>query len=428
MKPIAVSQTAAPSFSSPTTTIPRGAAVALQSIGALDRASKAEKSDGGTFKRAVVAALVGITLLGAVVPAHADTSMVQAPQTSSLVMTHEATGPPGLAQQRFERFVNGANAQQSVTTASSSAIDARSAAAFDSFNAKLTQILHRDAASLAMGHRPVGVGDQVSQAQTDQLQKAFTDLVSEMPVGSFGPGFEQILEGVTGALGSDVDLATVRLKDVGKVGGDAAQALVKQLQKDHPVTFWSLAGVAAAGAATLGYTQGTDALQKLGIRPEVSTKLFSNDHGNLRATVGVHTGPKLSDPALTVGLRGEHTFDSGTVVRGGLQTRLQGKELGETLLNASMSTTTGLNVAGEVRFSGNDFKPIDAHLSATKQFDRWNVGADANYNFQNNRFTSSLSAGRTFDVWQKNDLDVQIRGSFDNQGSQYIGVGATLRF
>jgi len=425
MKPIAVSQTKAPSFSSPTTTLSRGAAVALQSVQALETAGKAEKTDGGTFKRAVVAALIGITLLGAVVPAHADTALVQAPQTSSLVMTHQATGPPELVQQRFERFVNGANAQQSV---SSAVVDARSAAAFDSFNAKLTQILHRDAASLAMGHRPVGVGDQVSQAQTDQLQKAFTDLVSELPVGSFGAGFERILEGVTGALGSDVDLATVRLKDVGKVGGDAAQALVKQLQKDHPVTFWSLAGVAAAGAVTLGYTQGTDALEKLGIRPEVSTKLFSNDHGNLRATVGVHTGPKLSDPAVSIGLRGEHTFDSGTIVRGGLQTRLQGKELGETRLNASLSTTTGLNVAGEVRFSGNDFQPIDAHLSANKQFDRWNVGADANYNFQNNRFTSSLSAGRTFDVWQKNDLDVQIRGSFDNQGSQYIGIGATLRF
>lgn len=232
----------------------------------------------------------------------------------------------------------------------------------------------------------------------------------------------------TGVLGADVDLATVRLKDVGRVGGDAARNLVQQLKHEHPVTFWSMAGVAAAGAATLGYTRGTDALEKLGIRPEASSTLFDGAQTKLRATVAFHAGPKLADPALSLGLRGERRFDNGTVVHGALQTRLQGKELGETRVSGSVQTTSGFSATGEIRLSGNDFQPIDAHMLVIKQFDRWNVGADANYTFHNNRFTSTLSAGRTFDIYQPGDLDLQIRGSFDNVGNRFIGLGATFRF
>jgi hypothetical protein len=93
-----------------------------------------------------------------------------------------------------------------------------------------------------------------------------------------------------------------------------------------------------------------------------------------------------------------------------------------------VSTTSGFSATGEIRLSGNDLKPIDAHVLAIQQFDRWNVGADATYTFQNNRFTSTLSAGRTFDIYQPGDLDLQIRGSFDNVGNRFIGLGATLRF
>jgi hypothetical protein len=184
-----------------------------------------------------------------------------------------------------------------------------------------------------------------------------------------------------------------------------------------------MVGVAAAGALAIGYAQGTDALRDLGIRPELSTRVF--DGARLR--LGLDAGPRFSNPALHVGLSGQTQLDNGTVLRGALQTRLSGSGVGETRLGGSMATTSGFQASGEVRFDGS-FQPIDTRLSATQQFDRWNVGAEARYNFQNDTFSSTLSAGRTFDLYQKNDLDLQIRGSFDNQGNHHIGVGATFRF
>jgi hypothetical protein len=228
---------------------------------------------------------------------------------------------------------------------------------------------------------------------------------------------------VFSVVGHDADLSQVRLADLGDVGGDAAKAILKQLKQEHRGSYNTLVGVAAAGALAIGYTRGTDALRDLGIRPELSTTIF--DGARLR--LGLDAGPRFANRALSIGLSGQTQLDNGTVLRGALQTRLSGKELGETRISGSMSTTSGFNAAGGIRFDGQ-FKPIDSHLSASQRFDRWSVGAEARYTFASGNFTSTLSAGRTFDIQQRNDLDLQLRGSFDNQGNHFIGVGATFRF
>jgi hypothetical protein len=200
--------------------------------------------------------------------------------------------------------------------------------------------------------------------------------------------------------------------------------MIEDLKNEHRGTYNTLVGVAAAGAVAVGYTQGTDALRRLGVRPELSTKLFD---GNARLRLGVDAGPRFSNPALTVGLSGQTQLDNGAVLRGAVHTRIAGGELGQTRVSGSVSTRSGLDVTGEARFEGN-LKPLDLTLSATQRYDGWNLGASASYNFQNDTFSSALSAGRTFDVVRERDLDLQIRGSFNNQGNSYIGVGATFRF
>ena len=417
------------------TTLPsstKGADVALRSVKGLT-----ENADGkglsDSLRRGLAAALIGVTLLGGVQTARADTVSVAAPQTAGQVYANPATGPPGLvvngqttgtatdslsARLQFNRFVDGA-----AVSARPATVDARTSAAFDQFHTRLTQILHRDSASLASGQTPIHAGDPLSSAQQREVESALGNLVSELPVGAFGPGIRGAIESTFSAIGHDVDLSTTRLKDLGSEGGKAASDIVKQLRAQHPTTFWSVASVAAAGAVAVGYTQGTDALAKLGIKPEFSAKIFKDT----KLSVGVSAGAHFSDPNATLGLNSSHTFNNGVVVRGGVEAKLRGSELTAGSLSAGVSTTGGFNANANVNVDGH-FKPIDARLSVTQQFDRWHVGGDAAYNFTNDRFTSSVSAGRTFDINTKNDLDLQIRGSVDTHGSSKIGVGVTFRW
>ncbi len=377
----------------------------------------AAKDDGGVKLRAAVAGsfLAIASLMG--VP-QAQAQQLSLPQTTALTQTIEHEDSLH-HQQRFEQFLNGP--RQVALDFSNSSVDARTKAAFDAFTVRVEQLLHRDAASLASGHFPV---TSPTQAQTDALMGAFKDLLKEMPIGAFGERFEATIESATGALGDTRDLSAMRLGDLGDVGGDIAKRLIDDLRHDSPTTFYSIAGVAAAGAVTLGYTQGTDALNKLGIKPEVRTTLFDG----VKLRLGVHAGPRFSDPSLTVGLSGQHQFDNGTIVRGGVNTRIEhltgNARLGETRFDASVTTTTGFAAHGEVRTTGN-FDPIDARLSVSQRFDNgWQVGAGASYTFDNGQFSSTLSAGRRFN----DNVDVQFRGTYNNQTGYGVGVGATIRF
>lgn len=417
---------------STTTTSTAGADVALRSAQLLTKDQG--EGFGDVLRRGVAAALIGVTLLGGAQTARADTLNVPTPQTAGALYTHQATGPPGLVTDcvakagdsltgaaKFTSFLGASSVTSATTT--NPAVDARTKAAFDQFEARLTQILHRDAASLASGHSPVNVGDALTGAQQSQVQSALTNLVSELPVGAFGPGVQQTLEATFAKVGHDVDLSTTRLKDLGSEGGKAAKQLVETFKREHPAAFWSMASVAAAGAVAVGYTQGTDALAKLGIKPEVKTTLFKS----VDLSVGIATGAKLSDPRATLGLSSQHTFGDGTTVRGGVEARLRGTGFSSGTISAGVSTTSGFNADAAVNLA-SDFKPVDVRLSASQQFDRWHVGGDASYNFTNDRFTSSVSAGRTFDINTKNDLGLQIRGSIDSQGESRIGLGATFRW
>jgi hypothetical protein len=167
------SDSAVPSSSSPTSTLPKGASAALQSVQALDKA-QAQQNEGD-FKKAIVAALIGITLITSVAPIHADTAAVVAPQTASLVLQQDSAGPPGDAlagQQRFERFLGGA---QHLSGTSQIATDVVTRAAFDTFTARLAQILRRDAGSLAWGQQPVHAGQPLSATQQAQVEDALKD-------------------------------------------------------------------------------------------------------------------------------------------------------------------------------------------------------------------------------------------------------------
>ena len=424
----------------------KGADVALRS---LEHLETIERGGSSKLQKGVVAALLGFALIGAVTPAHADTTLVKAPQGHELFLDGHTSGTPDYAK------LLGTSTTFHVQA---DTVDARTKAAFDNFEARFTQIIHRDAGSLAAGLRPLQSGDPLDATQQKDLERALGDLVKELPVAAFSDDFQSALKTALGGR----DLSNARLGDLGKIGGDAAKDLVKQLKDDHPKAFWSIAGTVAAAAVTVGYTQGTDALAKLGIKPELSTKVFKD----VKLKLGVEAGPKLTDPRVSVGLEGQHTFDGGSVIKGGVAALIHNKAVVSAEVNGSFVSPDGLNGDGRVRLDWTG-KPFDARLSASQSFThdlggggngllygqalwsngtngtvsqsslalglgashgRWTSSVTTGYDFQRDAFTASLSTGRTYDVVNKNDLDLQFRARVDSKGDAFVGFGATLRF
>lgn len=438
--------------------------VSQQSVDHLKQVEANE--DGGgfgkTLRNAAATALLGASLVSVAMPAHADTTVTVAPQTSSVFLDSSNLEKTRFGDTNYAKLF-GTEAGASVQVRAAS-VDAGTKVAFDTFNTRLAQILQRDAGSLAAGLQPITNGDALTPDQQSNMKRAFTDLVQNVPIGAFAPEVQNGLESILGKLGNNQDLSTTTLKQFGKLGGDAAGKLAKDaigdFKDDHPAAFWSLATAGASAAVVIGYTQGTDALAKLGIKPEVKTKLF----GDVKLKLGVEAGKQFSNPAATIGLDGRHTFDNGTQIRGGVSAQLHGKAFVGATIDAGVTTTTGFNADAQVRLDGSG-KPYDARLSATQQFQtsggqtgalfmngtwsngtngtvaqstiaagaawqdgRWTSSISGNYDLQSGRASTSLSTGRTFDINTKNDLELQIRGSVDNRGNGYVGAGVTFRF
>lgn len=424
----------------------KGAEVALRS---LDHLATIEREGGSsTLQKGVVAAMLGFALHGAVSPAHADTTAVKAPQGRELYLDGHTAGAPDYAKLLGTTTFH----------APADTVDARTKAAFDRFEARFTQIIHRDAGSLAAGLRPLQNGDSFDATQQKDLERALGDLVKELPVAAFADDFQSALKTALGGR----DLSNARLGDLGKIGGDAAKDLVKKLKQDHPKAYWSIAGTVAAAAVTVGYTQGTDALAKLGIKPEISTQVFKD----VKVKLGVEAGPRFSDPRVSVGLEGQHTFDGGSVIKGGVAAQIHNKAVVSAEVNGSFASTNGRNVDARVRLDGTG-KPFDARLSASQSFThdvggggngvlygqalwsngtngtvvqsslslgmgaahgRWTSSVTTGYDFRREAFTASLATGRTYDVVTKNDLDVQFRARLDSKGDALVGFGVAFRF
>jgi hypothetical protein len=437
--------------------LPKGADVALRSVALLDAPSGETR---GKPSRAVAAALAGLLVVGSTYPAFADTPVAPRPQTAAWFEAAPPTGPPGV--QRALQFPSVAMERP----AASQEAQAATKTAIDAFHARLAVILRQDAGSLAQGLRPVQPGESLSSRQQKDLERAARDLVGSLPLGAFSPGVQSRVEAALGMLGKNVDLTHTTVKDASKLAGNAAGDLagriVDDLRAEHPGAFWSLATATATAIAAVGYTEGTDALEKLGIKPEMSTALSRN----VKLRIGVRAGPEFSDVRSTVGLSGEHTFASGTVVRGGLRAELAGKNLDGATVSGSIATPRGFRADGLVRLDGSG-RPFDARLSASQEFThsiggggtgvvwaqgqwsdgtygtvdgttlslgvsgthgRWTSSLSGSYESASSTTGASLSMGRTFDIAKPQDLDVQIRGTVNNHGDGYIGIGATFRF
>ncbi len=399
------------------------------------------KRGTGKLRAAVTGMLLALALtFTSVAPSHAqDTSQIVAPHTASLVVTQK-TGPPTLSSVGGTELPElGIDARATVFGAQLQAlkkqeattVDAAVQRALDQFSLAMTHALRLDAAGLAMG----GPLDPAKLTDADQraLQKALTGLVSELPVGALSPRLTELLSETMREHGvSATGLEAKRLRDLGKPGGELIKAMVEELRNERPAVFYGMAVGLAGAVGVVGYTQGTDALASLGLRPELKTTFF-NDH--LVAKVRAEWGERFSDPKLTTRL--EH---HGTITMGG----------------TTWTTATGLGVV----LQGSTFKNLEAHgfelsgsmtgvlqnggtlgvsstaigdpthglervtVSGAYLNDPWSAGASVSYLAREERTVGQLSVGYRP---QKN-VEWSFYGGIDTKGEKRAGVGLRVGF
>lgn len=481
----------------------RGGLVGLQKAGERDRAK-----GPAPWKKVVLGALMGITLLNATLPAAAQAQELMAPNNPvqvEQVVEAETFANPLLAQlaARGGAFEvsstdldtsDGDNTSRSLedrlpglgsddVQLAEAAADTLPPAvqdvvdqAMERFDDRVDNILNRDAGSLARGESMWQPGDQLSDRQTDQLTDALTDLFKDMPAGALSESLTGPLKTLLDAGGVDTtDFETTKLGDLGDYGSDLAKNLVDNFKDNHPKAFYATAGVLAAGVATYGYLEGSEALRDIGIKPELSTDLFNDKlevslsadwqsnftefEGTLDGAYklgGGHTlgagvnfdgddfNPRLSysfdGDKWDAAAEGQYNTGDGSVDAAGfvnyranpdLNLRLSGVadsdgddhlrfDVGHRFENDS---TLDLGVRHVWDQQGDDFTDVNARWRLSQ--DNFNVDATAGYRFgDNDGFRAGLGVGYE----PADNMELQLRGDFGQDGDARVGVGFTWRF
>jgi hypothetical protein len=418
------------------------------------------------WKKAVLAVVMGITMLNAVAPAMAqaaDLANVPPPPAQEQVLdgnqlangndwNPQTFNPLSLRYQNpddmgYDDLLNHTsdklNNDGTVELGASSelTVDDVSQQAYKNFQIRVDQALDRDAVSLANGESPVMPGDSLTQGQQNRLMDALSDLISDMPLGSLSEKVSGPIISFLDANGVDTEnIETMRLDDLGKPGGDALQNLLEDWRDDNPASFWTVAGAAGTAVATYGYLQGSDALEDIGIKPEVSASLF----GEAGIEVEGEWGPKFQDGSVSVlGTYdlGDHELGAGArYMDGEFSPKLSWEYRGDSV-RTDLDLTLGddveldakvhyrpnqaLSGVAQVRLGdidgGDDFATLGARYRLD---DKTVLGFDAGANFDADTYRTNLS----YDYQPTEDLHLHVRGGYNEAQGANVGVGVTFNF
>ena len=292
-------------------------------------------------------------------------------------------------------------------------------AALNTYTSKIETTLNHDAMSLARGKVPVREGDTLTPAQQTELQSASTDFLKSIPIGALSPELAAGIQSKLKDAGLDTrDVASTKLGDLGRIGGDIAKDLVKDLKQNSPTAYYSLAGGLAAAAGVVAWQGGSSKLASLGIKPEGNKKFF--------------------DDKLEVKLRGDwdahfKNFKATTTVTG----HVDMGNGGQLSASVSANSATGFDNA-RVQYDLN--RPnlnLSAYATANhdgmqdlggsvvyRPNDNLTLSAGVNHNFQTDRTTATAEA-----AWKVNkDVDFALSASHDSSGDSRVGAGVRIRF
>ena len=209
-------------------------------------------------------------------------------------------------------------------------------AAVEKFQDRLVDILGAGsgpaltAEQMALGKMPSPngqAGGEISPAQQKELASASKDLLMEMPIASLSPSATAYAKAYVETRGIDTtNFESKTIKDLEPVAAELAEKLVDNMKDNSPAAYYGLAAAGAVAVGAYGYSQGSDALKKLGIKPKVDTKLF-NDQVTARAEAS--WGKKLKDPNLTLGADGTFKVSPTANLRVGASASVGGPSVSE---------------------------------------------------------------------------------------------------
>ena len=205
----------------------------------------------------------------------------------------------------------------------------------------------------------------------------------------------------------------------------------------------------------VGYTQGTDALKAIGIKPQFKLSGFNK---KLTARVQAQWESRFSNPDVKLEVGTQHRFGNGVQLNANAVLQGSGEGFSSIGLNsygfnATVRQGSQWWAHGEANFSGQGdlqnarlnggFHLSDPNITATgdvryRDGQGVDLGLSARYQVQDNLY---MSGGARYDVsggdvsgnlsvgYQPQDnMDVQLRGSVNQAGDALVGVGFTWRF
>ncbi|MFH1809159.1 MAG: hypothetical protein ABIJ09_10470 [Pseudomonadota bacterium] len=143
----------------------------------------------------------------------------------------------------------------------------------------------------------------------DEMKRLVSRLARDMPLCDL-PGGDLVARTVSqlpGAQNLQGDPSRMSYRELSRALGDSAKdqldatfkPLLDDFRDNHKAAFYSMATLGAVGVGALAYTQGSDLLRKLGVKPKLRQKFFDD---RLRATVEANWGKKFSSIDGTVSL------------------------------------------------------------------------------------------------------------------------------
>lgn len=268
----------------------------------------------------------------------------------------------------------------------------------------------------------------LSSEQQKEVLRAAKDLVMEIPLRALSPDLIGVARDALTMRGlSTAGLEDRKLGDLGDIGKDLANDIVKDLRGAHPTAFNTLGAVAAVAIGAVAGMEGTDALRAIGIRPEARLRFLD---GALQTRVRAEWDQRFTNPKLSAGLYGN--FPVGTFQgQAGISLDASGPSFSKLdLTGVTLSGTVAgvlqngglLGVSGQAQV-GSDGKVTSAGVGMSYAIEQWTVGAGATW-LDGNRFQSSLSIGYR----PSRNVDVFLLGTHDSGGQAFVGIGARIGF